>query len=285
MYHMTNDPRNRIDPANYYDRLGEGEWERLEESFKNSLEFENTTDYLDQYLPESGHVLDAGGASGRYSIWLAESGYDVTLLDLSAEQVAIAERRVAERDLESRVTVQQGDIRELPFSDDRFDAALCLGGPLSHVIDPEERDAAVRDLHRVTKSDAPVFVSVMGFVAVVQNLIKSTPHFEAGVRQLPDLVESHDYSPKLIEKHGIDDPSFVECHFFRADELRRLLETHGIAVDVVAGLEGPASNFGANLEEIDEEAQETVAGVVETLREDPTIADLSNHILGVGWVE
>lgn len=282
---MTNDPRNRIDPANYYDRLGEGEWERLEESFKNSLEFENTTDYLDRSLPESGHVLDAGGAAGRYSIWLAEKGYDVTLLDLSAEQVAIAKRRVAERDLESRVSVQRGDIRELPFSDDRFDATLCLGGPLSHVIDADGRDAAVRELRRVAKSDAPVFVSVMGFVAVVQNLIKSAPHFETGVRQLPDVVETRDYSPELIAKHGIDDPSFVECHFFRSDELRRLLEDRGIAVEVVAGLEGPASNFGANLEEIDEEAQETVAEVVETLREDPTITDLSNHILAVGRVE
>ncbi|MFH5797767.1 class I SAM-dependent methyltransferase [Haladaptatus sp. CMAA 1911] len=282
---MTNDPRNRIDPANYYDRLGEGEWERLEESFKNALEFENTTDYLDRFLPESGHVLDAGGAAGRYSIWLAEKGYDVTLLDLSAEQVAIAERRVAQRGLESRVTVQRGDIRALPFSEDWFDAALCLGGPLSHVIDAEERDAAVRELHRVSNPDAPVFVSVMGFVAVVQNLIKSAPHFGAGVRQLPDVVESRNYSPELIENHGIDDPSFVECHFFRSDEFRRLLEDHGIAVEVVVGLEGPASNFGANLEEIDEEAQETVADVVRTLREDPTIADLSNHILAVGRVE
>jgi SAM-dependent methyltransferase len=282
---MTNDPRDRIDPANYYDRLGEGEWERLEESFKNGLEFENTTDYLDQYLPESGHVLDAGGAAGRYSIWLAERGYDVTLLDLSAEQVTIAERRVAERGLESRVTVQRGDVRELPFSENRFDAALCLGGPLSHVIDAEGRDAAVRDLRWVSEPGAPVFVSVMGFVAVVQNLVKSAPHFEAGVQQLPDVVETRDYSPELIEKHDIDDPSFVECHFFRSDELRRLLENHGIAVEAVAGLEGPASNFGANLEEIDEEAQETVADVVETLREDPTIADLSNHILAVGRVE
>lgn len=62
------DPLARIDPANYYDRLGEEKWERLTESFKNSLEFANTTDYLDRYLPESGRVLDAGGAAGRYSI-------------------------------------------------------------------------------------------------------------------------------------------------------------------------------------------------------------------------
>ncbi|WP_049971496.1 class I SAM-dependent methyltransferase [Haladaptatus cibarius] len=279
------DPLAKIDPANYYDSLGEGEWERLEESFKNSLEFENTTDYLDQHLPESGHILDAGGAAGRYSIWLVEQGYDVTLLDLSAEQVAIAKERISKRDLESKVTVQQGDIRDLPFSADQFDATLCLGGPLSHVVADDERSKAVCELHRVTTSDSPIFVSVMGFVAVVQNLLKSAPHFEAGVRQLPNLVETATYSAKLAEKYEGDDPSFVECHFFRAAELRDLLENRGFAVEIVAGLEGPASNFGTALEEIDADAQENVAEIVRKLREDPTIADLSNHILAVGRVE
>ncbi len=282
---MADTPRERIDPANYYDRLGEDEWERLGASFKNALEFENTIDYLDQHLPESGHILDAGGAAGRYSVWLAERGYDVTLLDLSAEQVAIAKQRVAERDLDGRVTVQQGDIRELPFPDDAFDATLCLGGPLSHVIDADERETTVRELHRVSRHDAPVFVSVMGFIAVVQNLIKSAPHFEAGVRQLPGLIETATYSPELAEEYEGETPSFVECHFFRADELHRLLEQHGITVETVAGLEGPASNFGAPLEDIGADAQETVAQVVRTLREDPTIADLSNHILAVGYAE
>ena len=282
---MTGDSRERIDPSNYYDRLGEGEWERLDESFKNGLEFENTTEYLDRYLPASGHVLDAGGAAGRYAIRLAERGYDVTLLDLSAEQVAIAKRQVAKRDLGERVTVQQGDIRGLPFPADEFDATLCLGGPLSHVIDADERDAAVRELYRVSRPDAPVFASVMGFVAVVQNLIKSAPQFEAGVRQLPELIETATYSAELAEKHEGESPSFVECHFFRADELRRLLERHEITVETVAGLEGPALNFGANIEDIDADAQENVAHAVRTLREDPTIADLSNHILAVGRVE
>ncbi|WP_435152063.1 class I SAM-dependent methyltransferase [Haladaptatus sp. DFWS20] len=182
------DLRAKIDPANYYYDLGEGEWERLQESFKNSLEFETTTDYLSQYLPESGHILDAGGAAGRYSIWLAEQGYDVTLLDLSAEQVVIAKSWVAERDLESQVTIQQGDIRDLPFSENRFDATLCLGGPLSHVISDDERGEAVRELNRVTQSSAPVFAFVMGFVSVVQNLIKSAPHFEAGIHRDGDVL-------------------------------------------------------------------------------------------------
>lgn len=277
--------REQIDPENYYDDLGDEEWERLERTVKATFEFENTTDYLEQYLPESGRVLDVGGAAGRYAIWLAERGYDVTLADLSAAQLDVAREKVREHGVAERVEIERADVRDLPYADDAFDATCCLGGPLSHVTDDAAREGAVRELRRVTRPGGPVFVSVMGFVAVVQNLIKSASEFPQGVRQLPDLVETGTYDPGLVAKHDIEDPSFVACHFFRADELRDLLERNGIAVAVVAGLEGPASNFDSEIEGANEADQERVREVVRAVREDPTFADLSNHILGVGHVE
>ena len=276
--------REQIDPENYYDDLGDEEWERLERTVKATFEFENTTDYLAEHLPESGRVLDVGGAAGRYSVWLAERGYDVTLADLSAAQLDVAREKVREHGVEQRVAIERADVRDLPYADDAFDATTCLGGPLSHVVDEAAREDAVRELRRVTASGGPIFVSVMGFVAVVQNLIKAAPEFPQGVRQLPGLVETGTYDPELVAKHGIEDPSFVACHFFRADELRELLEANGIAVSVVAGLEGPASNFDSEIEDAGEEDQERIREVVRTVREDPTFADLSNHILAVGRV-
>ena len=282
---MTDDPVSRIDPRNYYDDLGADEWERLERTFKATFEFENTVDYLEEFLPDSGRVLDAGGAAGRYTVWLAERGYDVTLADISGEQLSVARGKVAERGLEERVDIGRGDIRDLAYDDGTFDATLCLGGPLSHVVDDDERTGAVRELRRVTATGGPVFVSVMGLVAVVQNLIKCAGDFPAGVRQLPDLVESGTYSRELVEKHGIAEPSFVECHFFRADELERLLASNGFAVERIVGLEGPASNFDREVEAADPGDRERIAGVVRALREDRTVADLSNHVLAVARVE
>lgn len=278
---MSDDPRSSVDPENYYDDLGEDEWTRLVETTKSRFEFENTIDYLEQHLPESGRILDAGGAAGRYAVWLAERGYDVTLLDLSAEQVAIAREKIREEGVADRVTCQQGDIRDLPFGAAEFDATCCLGGPLSHVTDSAERGAVVRELRRVTRSGRPLFVSVMGFVAVVQNLIKVAGEFPQGAKQLPDLVESKTYSAELVEKHDIEEPSFVACHFFRADELERVLTDAGFEVEIVAGLEGPASNFDAEIEAADADDQRRIADVVRELREDRTVADISNHILAV----
>ncbi|SFS12233.1 Methyltransferase domain-containing protein [Halomicrobium zhouii] len=72
------------DPEAFYDEYGHEEWERLERSLHGRLEWEGTVEYLEGHLPDGGRVLDAGGGAGRYTVWLAEQGYDVALVDVSA---------------------------------------------------------------------------------------------------------------------------------------------------------------------------------------------------------
>lgn len=122
------------DPETYYDEHDEAEWERLDGSFHGRLEWESTVEMLETHLPQRGRILDAGGGAGRYAVWLAERGYDVTLVDPSDGQRAIAREKIGERGLEDDVTIREGDVRDLGFDADHFDATLCLGGPLSHVL-------------------------------------------------------------------------------------------------------------------------------------------------------
>lgn len=271
------DPFAALDPQRYYDEYGHDEWERLQATRKAMLEFENTVEYLDAHLPESGHILDAGGGAGRYTVWLAEQGYEVTLIDVSDEQRRIAHKKIERRDLSNQVSIESGDIRSLADSDDTYDAVLCCGGPLSHVVDGEQRAAALEELRRVATSDAPVFISVMGRLAVLQSIIKGAPHL---YHLLPHLAETGDWS-REIAKDSLDEPEFVECHFFRAEELERDLTEEGFNVVAIAGLEGVASNFDHEVEEATENQQEYVAEVVCETREDRAVADLSNHILAI----
>ena len=271
------DPFVALDPKRYYDDYGHDEWERLEATRKARFEFENTVEYLDAHLPESGHVLDAGGGAGRYTVWLAEHGYEVTLVDVSDEQRRIAREKIEERDLSSRVSIEAGDIRSLADSDDTYDAVLCCGGPLSHVVDAEERATALQELRRVATPRAPVFISVMGRIAVLQSITRGAPHL---YHLLSHLAATGDWS-REIAKNSLDEPEFVECHFFRVEELKRDLTREGFDVIAIAGLEGVASNFDREIEEASENHQEHLAEVVRETREDEVVADLSNHILAV----
>src|SRR4030042_988644 len=65
------------------------------------------------------------------------------------------------------------------FADGTFDAVLCSGGPLSHILDRRDRSRAIGELVRVAKPDAPLFVSVMGRLSVLVFILEfSQDEFE-----------------------------------------------------------------------------------------------------------
>ena len=60
------------------------------------LEFERTKEILARVLPgPPGRIVDVGGAAGAYSLWLAEQGYEVHLVDTSPRLVEEARTRSA----------------------------------------------------------------------------------------------------------------------------------------------------------------------------------------------
>src|SRR3990172_3254562 len=101
---MTNeqgseDPRERAQRRvkRFYSISAEREWERLEHPTQGALEFAINKAWIARHLPPPpATVLDIGGGPGRYSIWLAEQGYGVTLADLSPDLLAIAREKSAE---------------------------------------------------------------------------------------------------------------------------------------------------------------------------------------------
>lgn len=267
-----------MDPARYYDEYGEREWDRLERDPVTRMEFANTVDYLGRYLPDSGRVLDVGGAAGRYALRLAECNYDVALVDVSETQVELARENAAERELDDRITVEVGDVRDLRFEDEAFDAVCCLGGPLSHVVDDDERATAMRELRRVAAPDAPVFVSVIGRFAPLRDILKFSLESSHGL--LAPIAEDGKYTAERVAEHA-DGEGWAECHFFRADEFEAELEDAGFEVEQLVGLEGVANRMKPELAEASDEAVESVREVVRMLREDRAVVDFSEHMLAV----
>ena len=143
-----------------YDRDPEREWRRLESKAQYRLEHLVTMYALKRHLPvvtqdRPCHVLDAGGGPGRYTLALAAQGYTMSLCDLSPALLALARQRIAESApaVRERVpAVVEGSITDLSrFGDEQFDAVLCLGGVLSHVIEDALRRQALAELRRVAK--------------------------------------------------------------------------------------------------------------------------------------
>jgi SAM-dependent methyltransferase len=95
---------------------------------------------LENLPPPPAAVLDVGGGAGHQSFPLAQSGYDVTLLDPSEAMLDKARERLAPlgADARQRVTMLHADGEKAFDAVDgrRFDAVLCHG-VLGYLDDPE----------------------------------------------------------------------------------------------------------------------------------------------------
>lgn len=210
------------------------EWKRLVKDAYHHVEFETTMHFLEKYLPPGGLVLDAGCGPGRYSIELAQRGYQVVMLDLTPANLEFARRQVRRAKVKDNIKgIVEGSIVDLSqFADNSFDAVTCLGGPLSHVLDSQKRDQAVRELVRVAKRGAPLFVSVMSRLSLLVVELIMFQH-EIEMEHFKEIRDTGDYE---------GDYGFTACHFFLPEELRAVFSGKGLNIVEIAGLEGLGSN-------------------------------------------
>jgi SAM-dependent methyltransferase len=226
----------------YYIGQVHKEWRRLIHDDYHHLEFETTMHFLEKYLPKSGRILDAGGGPGRYTLELAKHGYNMVLLDLTPANLEFATRQIKRQRLQGKIErVVEGTIVNLSqFASNSFDAVICLGGPLSHVLDGEKRDVAIKELIRVGRKDAPIFVSVMSRLSV---LVTELTLF-------PEEFELPFYKPMRNTGDYAGVYGFTACHFFLPEELRQAFLSKGVEVLEMVGLEGLGSHHPRKVNEL-----------------------------------
>ncbi len=260
----------------FYSGYVEKEWARLQKDPYHRLEFDTTFVFLRKFLPKKGLILDAGGGPGRYTVELAKRGYDVVLLDYTPANLRFAEKQIEKAEVGRRVKgIVEGSIEDLSrFPNDAFDAVICLGGPLSHILGEGYRRKAVSELVRVAKRRAPIFISVMSRLAVIATELK---YFQEEI-QYPFHRKIRDRGDYLGER------DFTACHFFLPEELRDSVEkANDVEVLAMAGLEGIGSG---HREEVNELAKNTQRWKVwlETHYKTcthPSVVGLSEHMLVV----
>jgi 2-polyprenyl-3-methyl-5-hydroxy-6-metoxy-1,4-benzoquinol methylase len=79
---------------------------------------------LAEWLPAQGRALDVAGGAGRHAIWLASRGQDVTIADVSAVGLQVAERRAAEAGV--RITTLVRDLAEQGLPAGPWDLVLSV---------------------------------------------------------------------------------------------------------------------------------------------------------------
>jgi ubiquinone/menaquinone biosynthesis C-methylase UbiE len=101
-------------------------------------------------------VLDLGCGAGRHTVYLAREGFEVHGCDIAENGLAHTREWLAREKLSAEL--KQGDIAQIPYPDDFFDAAISV-----YVIYHKtfaEMQRVVAEIHRVLKRGGIALVSL-----------------------------------------------------------------------------------------------------------------------------
>ena len=168
----------------------------------------------------SGTLLDAGGGTGRWSVWChRELHCKVTLADKSRAMLDAAAAARAEAGLEDEIELIQCDLEQDPLPASSFDGAIATYGVLSFLNDPV---AAVRNVQQSLKPGASALLMGHGHANA---LMERLPHADRA--ELAALARDH------IVKWSPESPPL---RVFSSEDLRELLTAAGFVVDAIYGV-------------------------------------------------
>jgi len=150
----------------YYNQNATLEWQRLDE---HPFEFLLTTHMMERYIHPGQNILDIGGGPGRYSIHFAKRGCDVTLVDLSEENVRLAQQKATEADVcIETYTANCLFLDALPLG--QYDHVFLMG-PIYHLLDPADQNRAVALALSRLKPGGKLYVSfILAFAGILYDL-------------------------------------------------------------------------------------------------------------------
>jgi len=187
----------------------------------HQLEWDLTWKFLNEYLPPTGHILDIGSGTGKYSVALAQRGYHVTGIDLSKPLLDKAIRRAQETGVEDRIVFIHGDARSLKdLITRRYDAVLLMG-PLYHLTCLENRERVVQQVCDSLQNEGVLFSAFLSKYGIFSEVLKEYPEWILHKDQVDFLMH-----------HGIDSPHTAadrfQGYYATIDEIFTLHTRNGI---------------------------------------------------------
>jgi ubiquinone/menaquinone biosynthesis C-methylase UbiE len=225
-------------------------------------------------------VLDIGGGPGRYSIWLAQQGYRVTLADLSPELLDVAREKAGEAGVGLDAVVEANATDLSQFGDGAFDAVLCMG-PFYHLIEETDRTQAASELGRVLKPGGTVFAAFLNRlqtlrVAVNQDIPFFTPY-------TADMIKRYHYTG-VLDWQGIPG-TFNLAYLFWPRDIAPFMESAGFETGDLISSQTNAADVQRHLALFAERQPElyewALAEFIDQANE-PSILGSGFHILYIG---
>ncbi len=130
------------------------EWDKIYSSYPlDELGWElgkprpTLVEYVEKGLIPKGKALDLCCGAGTNTIYLAQSGFEVTGIDISKTAIEIAKKKAQQAKV--NINLLNESFIDLPFNDEQFDFVFDMG--CFHHVEVEERPKFIAGVHRVLK--------------------------------------------------------------------------------------------------------------------------------------
>lgn len=227
----------------YYNKFNE---EKRLNSRHGQVEFVTSMHYIHKYLhkfvAECGcskqdiRILDIGAGTGRYSVPLAEEGYDVTAVELVKHNLGRLRQKCPS------IKAYQGNAMKLSkFADNSFDLTL-LFGPMYHLHEKEEKQKALAEAKRVTREGGVILVAyIMNEYSVITYAFKE--------KNIKRALETG----MLDENYHCTRAANPLYSMVRLEDMDELNELVGLQREKVIAADGAANYIRPFLNQLDEE--------------------------------
>lgn len=255
----------------YYNNGAQGEYNRI----ANRPEFLLTCRFIDRYIKSGDKVLDIGGGPGRYSLYLAAKGCDVTLFDLASANVEFAKERAAEQG--SNITTVCGDAREVDrLINEQFDYILLMG-PMYHLLEEADRVKAINASLKLLKPNGIIFVSFISMMGGIIYMMKLMP--EMIISDNPIEIVFRDC---FLNRKSYAGEAFTHAYFAEQSEILSFMEQFSLDKLHFFGQEGITSPCESNIMSQPPEVVNAWLDLCEKVCEREDLLSWSEHLMYIG---
>lgn len=230
------------------------------------VEYITSMKYIHKYLEDKKDkkIIDIGAGTGRYSVSLADEGYDVTAIELVGYNLGILKSK------NSTVKAFRGNALDLSrFDENSFDMALVFG-PMYHLFKFDDKVQVLKEAKRVTKKCGYILVAYcMNEYSILTYAFKKN------------------FATQCLKDGKIDSNFHCVCNekdlydYVRLEDIDKINQTAGLKRIKIIAADGPADYMRQTLNSMDEETFKIFIEYHLATCERPELLGASAHTLDI----